>query len=92
MTKNELINVVSQRSRLTNGQVKQVINKTLKAIEEELLIGKRKVVITGFGTFLVRTRVERKGRNPNTGETIIIPKHLGINFIPGKTLKRRLNK
>jgi len=49
-----------------------------------------KVVITGFGTFSVRNREERPGRNPKTGEKITIAARKAPGFTPGKTLKRAI--
>ncbi len=50
-----------------------------------------KVLLTGFGTFLVSQRVPRKGRNPKTGETMMLPAFRNPRFRPGKEFKMLVN-
>lgn len=87
MTKNELVEKVGKKSSLTKRAAADAVNATFNLIKDSLQRGE-KVVITGFGTFLVRDRAARRGRNPQTGETIQIPGKKLPSFTAGKTIKR----
>ena len=87
MTKKDLIELVSKKSNLTNKASKEAVNATLNGIRDSLKRGE-KVVITGFGTFSVRKRESRPGRNPKTGERITIEARTAPVFTAGKTLKK----
>lgn len=87
MTKNELIEKVAKKANLTKRASQDAVNTTFNLIRDGLIKGE-KVVITGFGTFLIRSRAARRGRNPQTGETIQIPNKKTPGFAAGKTLKR----
>ena len=87
MTKNDLIEKVAKKSSLTKRAASDSVNATFNIIRDSLSRGE-KVVITGFGTFLVRSRAARRGRNPQTGETIQIPGKKLPGFTAGKTIKR----
>ncbi len=87
MTKHELIEKVAKKSSLTKRAADDAVNATFNLIKDALVRGE-KVVVSGFGTFLVRSRVARRGRNPHTGETIQIPNKKTPGFTAGKTLKR----
>lgn len=71
MTKSELIQVVQKNLDSTNAEAERALNATLKAIETSVLKGE-KVTLVGFGTFEMRERAARDGRNPQTGATIHI--------------------
>lgn len=87
MTKRDLIELVSKKANLTNKASREAVDSFLLAIRDSLKRGE-KVVITGFGTFSVRKRASKKGRNPKTGERITIAAHKSPGFTPGKTLKK----
>lgn len=87
MTKKDLIELVAKKANLTNKASRESITAMLNAIRDSLKRGE-KVVITGFGTFSVRKRVARVGRNPKTGEKITIGARKAPGFTPGKTLKK----
>ncbi|MCL4415684.1 MAG: HU family DNA-binding protein [Actinobacteria bacterium] len=87
MTKKDLIQVVSKKANLTNKASGEAIQAFLNGIRDSLKRGE-KVVITGFGTFSIRKRAERLGRNPKTGEKITIVARKAPGFTPGKTLKK----
>ena len=87
MTKRELIEIVSKKANLTNKAAKEAVQAIINSIRDSLKRGE-KVVITGFGTFSVRKRIERVGRNPKTGEKITIAARKAPGFTPGKTLKK----
>lgn len=87
MTKRELIEVVAKKANLTNKAARDSVQAVINSVRDALKRGE-KVVITGFGTFSVRKRVERVGRNPKTGEKITIAARKAPGFTPGKTLKK----
>lgn len=87
MTKRDLIEKVAKKSNLTKRASDDAVNATFGLIRDSLVRGE-KVVISGFGTFLIRSRATRRGRNPQTGETIQIPSKKLPGFTAGKTIKR----
>ncbi len=87
MTKNELVERVAKKVGLTKKASYEAVNTVFAQIRESMTKGD-KVVITGFGTFKVRTRNTRVGRNPQTGTSIKIPGHRLAGFTAGKTLRR----
>lgn len=87
VTKKELTELVAKKANLTNKASKEAIKVLLNGIRDSLKRGE-KVVITGFGTFSLRQRKARKGRNPKTGETITIASRKAPGFTPGKSLKK----
>lgn len=90
MTKAELINAVSAKTGATPKLTGEVITATLEQIKKALAEGDA-VEVVGFGKFYVADREERKGRNPRTGEEIVIPAHKSPCFSAGKTLKDAVN-
>ncbi len=87
MTKRELIDIVAKKANLTSKAARDSVQAFINSIRDALKRGE-KVVITGFGTFSVRKRAERIGRNPKTGEKITISARKAPGFTPGKTLKK----
>ncbi len=87
MTKKDLIVLVAKKANLTNRAAGDAVGAMLNGIRDSLKNGE-KVVITGFGTFSVRQRSERPGRNPKTGERITLSARRAPGFTPGKTLKK----
>ncbi|MFH0937090.1 MAG: HU family DNA-binding protein [Candidatus Daviesbacteria bacterium] len=90
MTKNELIEKVAKKASLTKSAAADAVNGTFDIIKDALTRGE-KVVVSGFGTFLIRSRAARRGRNPQTGEIIQIPQKKTPGFTSGKTLKREIH-
>ncbi|MDD7402244.1 MAG: HU family DNA-binding protein [Eubacteriales bacterium] len=90
MNKTELIAAVSEKTELTKKESEKAVNAVFDAIAENLEKGD-KVVLVGFGTFEVRERAERMGRNPSTKEVIKIPASKAPAFRAGKNLKERIN-
>lgn len=86
MNKAELIALVAEKVDLTKKATEEVIDTLFDTISETLATGE-KVVISGFGTFEIRTRVARTGLNPRTGEEISIPQQKTPAFKTGKVLK-----
>lgn len=87
MTKKQLVDRVSKKVGLTKKTAEQTVNAVFGNIREAMIKGD-KVVVTGFGTFMVRKRATRTGRNPQTGNAIKIAGHKLPGFTAGKTLKR----
>jgi nucleoid DNA-binding protein len=87
LTKKDLIELVAKKGNLTNKASRDAVSAFLNGIRDSLKRGE-KVVITGFGTFSVRRRATRPGRNPKTGEKITIQARKAPGFTPGKTLKK----
>lgn len=86
MNKKDLINAVAEKTGMTKKDSGLVVESVFDAIKETLSKGE-KVQIIGFGTFEVRDRAARKGRNPQTGEEIDIPATRVPAFKAGKALK-----
>lgn len=86
MNKTELVSAVSKKAEISKKDAVKVVDATFAAIEEALAKGE-KVQLIGFGTFEVRERAARKGRNPQTGDEIEIPASKIPAFKPGKSLK-----
>ncbi|HLL60110.1 MAG TPA: HU family DNA-binding protein [Candidatus Nitrosocosmicus sp.] len=87
MTKADLVAQVAKKADLTSKAAKDSVNSVFTTISDAIKRGE-KVVITGFGTFMVRKRATRKGRNPQTGADIQIPATKTPGFTAGKSLKR----
>ncbi|HHV33586.1 MAG TPA: HU family DNA-binding protein [Acholeplasma sp.] len=91
MNKTELIAVVAEKAEVTQKEAELVLTAMVDTIQEMLAQGE-KVVLTGFGTFEVRHRVARKGRDPRTGQEIQIPAQRTPAFRAGKGLKDAVKK
>jgi len=87
MTKADLVAQVAKKAALTAKAAKDAVNAVFSTMTDALKRGE-KVVVTGFGTFMVRRRAARKGRNPQTGAEIQIPATKTPGFTAGKSLKR----
>ncbi|NLU53592.1 MAG: HU family DNA-binding protein [Clostridiaceae bacterium] len=90
MNKADLISAVAQQSGLTKKDSEAAIDALVSVVGETLANGE-KVVLVGFGTFETKNRAARKGRNPQTKETITIPASKVPVFKAGKTLKEKVN-
>ena len=90
MNKAELITAVAQQSNLTKKDSEAAIDAFVSVVEESLT-NADKVVLVGFGTFEVKQRAARKGRNPQTKEEITIPASKAPVFKAGKALKDKVN-
>ncbi|NCO88361.1 DNA-binding protein [Candidatus Roizmanbacteria bacterium CG2_30_33_16] len=87
MTKADLVAQVAKKAGLTAKAAKDAVGAVFASMSDTLKRGE-KVVVTGFGTFMVRKRASRKGRNPQTGAEIQIPATKTPGFTAGKSLKR----
>lgn len=86
VSKKDLIAMVAEKTELSKKDIEATVNALLEAVKENLKKGE-KITITGFGTFEVRERSARAGRNPKTGETIQIAASKAPAFKAGKELK-----
>ena len=84
--KQDLITKVAETAELSKKQAALVVSTVFDTISESLANGE-KVQLIGFGSFEVRERAERKGRNPQTGEELVIPATKAPAFKAGKALK-----
>ena len=91
MTKSDLINSVAAKADVSKKDADKLVNAVLDSIVEALASGD-KVQLVGFGTFEVRERAERKGRNPRTKEDIVIPASKLPVFKAGKGMKDSISK
>ncbi|WP_297953970.1 HU family DNA-binding protein [uncultured Lactobacillus sp.] len=91
MNKSGLVKSVAEKADLSRKDATDAVDAVFSAITEALSKDE-KVQLVGFGSFEVRSRAERKGRNPQTGEEIKIPATLIPAFRPGKTLKDAIKK
>ncbi len=91
MNKTELITAAAENAGLTKKDTERVINAAIDAITAALVKGE-KVQVSGFGTFEVRAREARMGRNPHTKESIEIPATQVPAFKPSKALKDSVAK
>ena len=97
MNKTQLVEKVANKTGLTLKDSKIVVDAIFSTVPKEGIIASelnagRKVQITGFGTFQIRKRKKREGRNPQTGEPILIPASRFPSFTAGRALKDRIRK
>ncbi len=90
MNKSELIDAVSNAAELSKSDAARAVDGVIASITQALRSGDQ-VTVVGFGTFLVRQRNARLGRNPRTGETIQIKASKVPAFKAGKALKDAVN-
>jgi DNA-binding protein HU-alpha len=90
MNKNQLIDIVADKSSISKPQVKELLELFLSSITYSLKQGET-VQLVGFGTFKVHDRPERLGRNPKSGEEIKIAAKRLPSFTSGKILKESVN-
>ena len=90
MNKSELTDAIADEADISRASAARALDAALNAIQESLQNGEP-VALVGFGTFSVRERAARAGRNPRTGEEIEIAAAKLPAFKPGKALKDALN-
>lgn len=92
MNKASLVASMAEKSGLTKKDAESALNAFMQSVEDALVSGE-KVQLVGFGTFEVRHRKAREGRNPRNPEQVIqIPASKAPVFKAGKTLKESVNK
>jgi DNA-binding protein HU-beta len=90
MNKSELINAIAEQGNLSKEDAGLGLAALIKTIETTLKAGES-ITLVGFGTFEVKHRAERTGRNPQTGQEITIAATKVPSFKPGKGLKDVVN-
>ncbi len=91
MTKAELVEEVSRVSDLTKKHSEVIVDTVFRSIIDALQRGE-KIELRGFGSFRLRRREPRKGRNPKTGDKVDVPPKKVPYFKPGKELKELINR
>ena len=90
MTKAELVEKVANTTQLTKKHAELIVNTVFESIVQSLKEGE-KIELRGFGSFRIRHRGARVGRNPKTGDRVEVPPKRIPYFKPGKELKELLN-
>jgi len=90
MNKQQLIDTIAEQSDMSKAQAKSALDVTINAITSTLADGGN-VALVGFGTFSIKDRAERMGRNPQTGEAIKISAAKVPSFKAGIALKNSVN-
>ena len=91
MNRSQLVSVVAEKTGLKKKEAEAAVAAVLDSIEEAL-VKEDKVQLFGFGTFSAEAREARQGRNPATGESIMIPASKQIKFAPASSLKAKVNE
>lgn len=91
LTKADLVEEVARAAQLTKKQAEAIVNLVFQTIIDSLRDG-AKIELRGFGSFRIRNRGARLGRNPKTGERVEVPPKRIPYFKPGKELKEQLNQ
>jgi integration host factor subunit alpha len=90
MTKAEIVEQIYERVGFSKKEAAELVEKVFDVIKETLSQGE-KVKISGFGNFVVRHKNARKGRNPQTGQEILLEARKVLTFKPSLVLKNVLN-
>ena len=90
MNKTELIAAVAEKAELSKKDAEKAVTAFTDAVSEELVKG-GKVQLVGFGTFEVSERAAREGRNPKTGESLLIEASKTPKFKAASALKKAVN-
>ena len=91
MTKQEIVNIVSEATGITKVETEAVMNGVMTTIVESLGRNDR-VEVRGFGTIDAKHRMPKKARNPGTGETIFLPERHVPTFKPAKHMRLHVNE
>lgn len=91
MTKKEIVKTISDKTGLTQIQIKDIVQLTFEGIIETLL-DEGRVELRNFGVFQVKSRKARRARNPRTGRQVDVPEKLVVTFKPGKEMEARVQE
>lgn len=92
INKSDLIQEVSARcDYIADNEVDDAVREIIELLSEKLIENNR-IEVRGFGTFCLHHRDARQGRNPKTGETVMVPKKSIPHFKPGKALREGVNE
>ena len=90
MNKTELVAAIAAKADISKKDAEAALKAFTDVVAEQLKKG-NKIQLVGFGTFEVSERAKRTGRNPRTGEEMVIPASKAPKFKPGKALKDAIN-
>jgi integration host factor subunit alpha len=90
ITKAEMVKSICEKMGFAPKESTEIVEQVFEIIKETLEGGEN-IKIAGFGTFHIRTKVPRKGRNPKTGEAMVISARKVVTFKPGLVLRKVLN-
>jgi integration host factor subunit alpha len=91
LTKADLVDIICEKAGVARNDSVQFLEQVFAIMKETLEKGET-VKISGFGNFIVREKKPRRGRNPQTGEKIIIPARRVLTFSPSKILRKTVNQ
>jgi len=91
MTKADIVEKVCESNGFSKKESAQIVEQMFEILKKTLEEGEN-IKISGFGNFTVKAKADRRGRNPQTGEDIILEARKVLNFKPSKILKEALNK
>jgi DNA-binding protein HU-beta len=91
MTKADIVNKISETTGIEKVAVQATVESFMKTIRESMMNGSN-VYLRGFGSFVVKKRAEKKGRNISKNTTIVIPAHNIPSFKPAKTFVNQVKK
>lgn len=91
VTKKEIVKSISDKTGLTQLQIKEIVQLTFDGIVETLL-DEGRVELRNFGVFQVKSRKARKARNPRTGRQVDVPEKFVVTFKPGKEMEARVQE
>jgi len=91
LTRKELAESIAERLGFSHSSCGQIVDSFLSIVKQELLIG-GSIKLVHFGTFSLRDKSPRNGRNPRTGDTITIRKRQTVSFRPSKQLREQINR
>jgi DNA-binding protein HU-beta len=91
MNKGEFVNAISKKTKFTKKDINEFLDMCLETIVGTVADGE-KITFVGFGSFELRNRKARNGRNPQTGETMEIPSSTIPYFSAGKNFKDKCNR
>ena len=90
MTKQEIVDIVSNATGLTKVETETIMNGVMMTIIDSLARNE-KVELRGFGTFGIKHRMPKKARNPGTGEPVYLPERYVPTFKPSKLMRSKVN-
>ncbi len=91
MTKADIVNEISEKTGVEKIAVQATVEAFMKTIRNSMIEGKN-VYLRGFGTFVVKKRAEKIGRNISKNTTVVIPAHFIPAFKPAKTFSERVKR
>jgi integration host factor subunit alpha len=91
LTKTRIIDAVAVGNGFSRKQASDTVETVLELIKQALESGSD-VLISGFGKFIVKQKAERKGRNPNTGDDMLLPPRRVVTFRHSGQLREKINR